>query len=59
MIDYGWAVAVAHELGLLDEDQLFWVLRRMTLPQLRALLYAWPVWAHRGSCRPKASGACG
>jgi phage terminase large subunit-like protein len=53
MIDYGWAVAVAYELSLLDEDQLFWVLRRMTLPQLRTLLYAWPVWAHDGQLPPE------
>ncbi len=52
MIDCGWAVAVAHELRLLDEDELLWVLRRMTLPQLRALLYAWPAWAHDGQLPP-------
>jgi phage terminase large subunit-like protein len=52
MIDYGWAVAVAHKLSLLDEEQLLWVLRRMTLPQLRTLLYAWPAWAHDGQMPP-------
>ena len=52
MTDYGWVVAIARELALLDEEELFRVLRRMTLPQLRALLYAWPVWAHEGQLAP-------
>ena len=53
MIDYGWAVAVVRELATLDEEQLFWVLRRMTRPQLRALLEAWPAWAHDGQIAPE------
>lgn len=53
IVDYGWAVAVVHELSQLDEHEMLWVMRRMTLPQLRALLYAWPVWAHRGQLPPE------
>ena len=53
MTDYGWVVALAHELSLLDEAELLWVLRQMSLPQLRALLESWPAWAHVGQMPPE------
>jgi phage terminase large subunit-like protein len=52
MTDHEWAIALAHELSQLEEPKLLWVLRRMTVPQLRALLEAWPIWAHRGQMPP-------
>jgi phage terminase large subunit-like protein len=54
MTDTMWVFAVVRELAALEgEAQLFWVLRRMTVPQLRALQEAWPVWAHDGQMPPE------
>ena len=53
MGDYRAVIAVAHRLLLLDEQERLWVLRRMTVPQLRFLIEAWPVWAHDGQEPPE------
>ncbi len=45
-------IAAAHALLRFDRERRLWALRRMTVPELRALLEAWPVWAHDGQLPP-------
>ena len=45
-------IAAAHALLRFRRDHRIWALRRMTVPQLRTLFEAWPVWAHCGQLPP-------
>lgn len=53
MEDYRAVIAIVHRLLRLDKIARAQVLRRMTVPQLRTLIEAWPAWAHDGQLPPE------
>ncbi len=47
-------ISLIHELAdKFDEEGHRYFLRRLTVPQLRAFIEAWPVWAHDGQMPPE------
>lgn len=53
MSDDAALIAAAHALLSFDLEHRHWALRRLTMPELRGLLEAWPVWAHVGQMPPE------
>jgi phage terminase large subunit-like protein len=53
MTDDAAVIAAAHAFLRFGREDRLWALRRLTMPELRALLEAWPVWAHDGQLPPE------
>jgi len=53
MTDEDAVIAAIIELARLEEDELVYVLRRLTEPELRTLREHWPGWAHDGQLAPE------